>query len=154
EFLRNNTLDARGFFLAPDAEKNKLRRNQFGGVLSGPLIRDRTFWLANYEGRREVRATPSRTTVPTMALRQGDFSELLIPNNRWYPTDNNPTATRSIRLPGDTAPFPNNIIPASLINPVSRNLLTYKKTSPFADGGFIPPPNFDEQARATRSTLN
>lgn len=154
EFLRNDTLDSRGFFLAPTAEKNKLRRNQFGGVLSGPLIRDRTFWLANYEGRREVRATPSRASVPTLAMRQGDFSELLIPNNRWYPTDNNPAATRAIRLPGDTAPLPNNIIPASLINPVSRNLLTYKKTSPFPDGGFIPPPNFDEQARATRNTLN
>jgi hypothetical protein len=154
EFLRNNALDARGYFLAPNADKNKLRRNQFGGVVSGPIVHDRTFWLANYEGRREVRATPARAAVPTMAMRQGDFSELLIPNNRWYPTDNNPAATRAIRLPGETVPFPNNVIPANLINPVSKNLLTYKKTSPFPDGGFIPPPNFDEQARAARSTLN
>ncbi len=154
EFLRNDTLDARGFFLAPGATKNKLRRNQFGGVLSGPLKRDRTFWLVNYEGRRETRGTPARQAVPTAAMRNGDFSELLIPGNRWYPRDANPVAARSIRLPTDTAPFPGNIIPRSLLNPVSLNILTFKKTSPFADGGFLPPANFDDQARAAGSTLN
>ncbi len=38
EFLRNDTLDARGYFLSPTAQKNKLRRNSFGGVLSGPVV--------------------------------------------------------------------------------------------------------------------
>ena len=154
EFLRNDALDARGFFLQPDAQKNKLRRNQFGGVVSGPILRDRTFWLANYEGRREVRGTPSRTSVPTMAMRTGDFSELLQPRNRWYPTDANPAATRAIRYPGSDSPFPNNIIPASMINPVSTNVLTYKKTSPFSDGGFMPYPNADAEAKAAGSTFN
>jgi hypothetical protein len=152
EFVRNDKFDARGFFLAPTANKNKLRRNQFGGVLSGPLKRDKTFWLVNYEGRRENRASPGRATVATMAMRAGDFSELLEPGNRWYPTT--AVANLTIRRPGDTAPFPNNIIPRSLINPVSINLLTYKKTSPFADGGFIPPPNIDAEARAARSPQN
>lgn len=154
EFLRNDTLDARGFFLLPTQPKNKLRRNQFGGVLSGPIKKDKTFFLINYEGRREIRSSPSRTVVPTVAMRNGDFSELLIPGNRWYPRDANPAATRTIRLPGDTAPFPNNVIPRSLLNPVSLNILTAKKGSPFADGGFIPVPNFDEQARAINSTQN
>jgi hypothetical protein len=154
EFLRNDKLDARGFFLAPSADKNKLRRNQFGGVLSGPIVRDKTFWLANYEGRREVRGTPARQSVPTMAMRSGDFSEFLQPRNRWYPNDTNPIATRAIRYPGSDAPFPNNIIPRSLLHPVSLNLLTYTKTSPFPEGGFLPFPNFDEQARAASSPLN
>ena len=126
EFLRNNALDARGFFLPPSAEKNKLRRNQFGGVVSGPIARDKTFWLANYEARREIRATPALAAVPTLEMRRGDFSELLQPRNRWYPGDTNPVATRSIRLPGSSAPFPNNIIPANLINPVSNNFLPSK----------------------------
>jgi hypothetical protein len=154
EFLRNDTLDARGYFLAPNQPKNKLRRNQFGGVASGRIKKDRTFWLANFEGRREVRATPARQAVPTVAMRGGDFSELLVPNNRWYPTVNNPAASLTIRLPGDTAPFPGNIIPRNLLNPVALNVLTFKKTSPFAEGGFIPLPNIDEEARATRNTLN
>lgn len=154
EFVRNDKFDARGVFLPPSASKNRLRRNQFGGVISGPLVKDRTFWLVNYEGRREVRGTPSRMAVATMAMRSGDFSELLIPRNRWYPTDTSPAATRAIRLPGDTAPFPNNIIPPSLLNPVSLNILTYKKTSPFPEGGFIPPPNYEQEARAANSTFN
>src|SRR6185436_2222730 len=60
EFLRNDAFDARGFFLAPGQPKNKLRRNQFGGVLGGPIQHDKTFFLVNYEGRRERRGTPSR----------------------------------------------------------------------------------------------
>jgi hypothetical protein len=154
EFVRNDKFDSRGFFLAPDAQKNRLRRNQFGGVVSGPIIRDKTFWLANYEGRREVRGTPSRMAVATTAMRGGDFSELLQPRNRWYPGDANPALTRSIRLPGDTLPFPNNVIPRNLLNPVSLNVLTFQKTSPFPDGGFIPPPNYEEQAAAAGSPFN
>jgi len=152
EFMRNDKFDARGFFLAPGAQKNRLRRNQFGGVISGPLVRDKTFWLANFEGRREIRATPARQAVATPAMRTGDFSELLEAGNRWYPTT--APANLAIRLPGDTVPFPNNVIPRNLLNPVSGNLLTFKKTSPFPEGGFIPPPNFDSEARAARSTLN
>ena len=154
EFLRNDALDARGFFLQPGAQKNKLRRNQFGGVVSGPIIRDKTFWLANYEGRREVRGTPSRQSVPTLAMREGDFSEIIQPRNRWYPTEANPATTRAIRYPGSDSPFPNNIIPKSMINPVSTNVLTYQETSPFAEGGFMPFPNVDDQARAAGSTFN
>ena len=154
EFLRNNALDARGFFLAPNQAKNKLRRNQFGGVVSGPIRKDYTFFLFNYEGRRERRGTPSRTTVPTPAMRSGDLSEILIPGNRWYPRDANPAATRAIRLPGDNLPFPGNLIPRSLLNPVSQNILTAKKGSPLPEGGFMPLPNFDAEARAAGSVLN
>jgi hypothetical protein len=104
------------------ARKNLLRRNQFGGTLSGPLVKDKTFWLVNYEGKRESLGTPALQAVPTAAMRVGDFAEIIQPSNRWYPADANPAATRSSRLPGDTAPFPGNIIPRSLINPVSNNL--------------------------------
>jgi len=154
EFLRNDLFDARGFFLQPSQPKNKLRRNQFGGLFSGPIHKDKTFFLVNYEGRREVRSSPSRTTVPTVAMRNGDFSEIIIPGNRWYRADANPAATRAIRLPGDTAPFPNNVIPRNLLNPVSLNVLTFKKGSPFEEGGFIPLPNFDAEARAAGNTQN
>src|SRR5437773_10417110 len=74
EFLRNDALDARGFFLPPTSPKNHLRRNQFGGLFSGPIRHDRTFFLVNYEGRRENRATPALQAVPTLAMRSGDFS--------------------------------------------------------------------------------
>ncbi|MGI8990420.1 MAG: TonB-dependent receptor domain-containing protein [Bryobacteraceae bacterium] len=153
EFLRNDKFDARGFFLPPTQPKNELRRNQYGAVVSGPIKKDQTFWLFNWEARNERRATPSSTSVPTVAMRNGDFSELLQPNNRWYPNNTNP-ANLAIRYPGATAPFPNNIIPASLLNPVSLNLLTAKQNSPFPQGGYIPYPNNDAQAFAARSPIN
>lgn len=154
EFVRNDKFDARGFFLPPEQPKNTLRRNQYGVVVSGPLLHDKTFWLFNWDARRERRATPTRASVPTVAMRRGDFSEFLTPRNRWYPGDANPLSTRTIRLPGSTAPFPNNIIPASLINRVSNNLLTWKEKSPFPEGGFLRYPNQDEQSRATGSPFN
>ncbi|MFN0101222.1 MAG: TonB-dependent receptor domain-containing protein [Bryobacteraceae bacterium] len=154
EFLRNDTLDARGFFLAPGQPKNKLRRNQFGGLFSGPILRDKTFFLVNYEGRRERRGTPSRSTVPTLAIRGGDMSEIIQLGNRWYPRETNPAATRAIRFPASATPFPNNVIPRSLLNPVSQNILTATKGTPLAEGGFMPLPNFDDHARAAGSTLN
>jgi len=154
EFLRNDVFDARGFFLAPNQPKNKLRRNQFGGVFSGPIIRDKTFFLANYEGRRERRGTPARATVPTVAMRSGDMSEIIQPGNRWYPSDPNPAVSRAIRFPSDAPPFPNNIIPRSLLNPVSQNILTAKKGSPLPEGGFMPLPNMDAVAFASKSTQN
>ncbi|HYZ85895.1 MAG TPA: TonB-dependent receptor [Bryobacteraceae bacterium] len=154
EFLRNDMFDARGFFLPNSQPKNKLRRNQFGGVFSGPIIRDRTFFLFNYDGTRENRATPASASVPTEAMRRGDFSELLIPGNRWYPNDANPAATRAIRMPGSTTPFPNNIIPPSLLNQTSLRLLNNSTLSPFSYGGYLPLPNHDDVARATRSPIN
>jgi hypothetical protein len=148
EFVRNDKFDARGFFLPVNQPKNKLRRNEFGGVASGPIIKDRTFWLGNVEYRRERRATPSLATVPTLAMRRGDFSEIVQPGNRWYRTDANPAVTRAIRAPGSTTPFPNNIIPASLISPVATGLLTNKEGSPFPEGGYISPPNQDRPGDA------
>src|SRR3954463_3717222 len=55
EFLRNNKLDARSFFAT---RVDPLRRNQFGAVVSGPIKRNRTFFMGNYEGLRTPRATP------------------------------------------------------------------------------------------------
>src|SRR5262249_7314144 len=128
EFLRNDKLDARGFFLAQQLPKNELRKNQFGAVFSGPLIKNKTFWMFNYEGRRELRATPNLVSVPTLAMRQGDFSEIVQPGNRWYPSDSNPAATRAITFPGSDTPFPNNIIPPSMVSSVSKNILTWTDT--------------------------
>ena len=150
EFVRNDKFDARGFFLPPTQTKNKLRRNQYGGVGSGRIKKDRTFWLVNFESRRERRATPDAAAVATAAMRGGDFSELLQAGNRWYPSS---TAPVLIGLPG-SAPFPGNIIPPSMLNPVSLNLLTSKNKSPYSYGGYLPLPTSDAQAFAIHSPIN
>src|SRR4029453_104985 len=52
EFHRNDSLNATGFF-KPSAGKPEMERNQFGGVFGGPIIRNRAFFFANYEGYRQ-----------------------------------------------------------------------------------------------------
>ncbi len=76
EFFRNTQLDARNFF-AP--EREKFNRNQFGGSIGGPIKRNRTFFFADYEGRRVREGIPSVTNVPTLAERTGDFSKSQLP---------------------------------------------------------------------------
>ena len=66
EFLRNDKVDARTFFAA---KKDKLRLNQFGGTLGGPIVRDKLFFFGGWEGAREIRGTQITGTVPTDSFR-------------------------------------------------------------------------------------
>jgi outer membrane receptor protein involved in Fe transport len=71
EFHRNSALDARNFFDPPGQEKPKFTRNQFGGVLGGPLQRDRTFFFGAYEGLVERLGVTGVTAVPDDDARRG-----------------------------------------------------------------------------------
>jgi hypothetical protein len=119
EFLRNNKLDARGFFEDSRLPQAPFHQNQFGGELAGPVVlphlyngRNRTFFMASYEGQRTRQATAQLDTVLTANMRQGDFSELL-PGT----TLKNPFA--------DGAPFAGNAIPQSLLSTQAQKALQY-----------------------------
>lgn len=104
EFLRNDVLDARNFF-APDVPE--LKQNQFGFTIGGPIIKERTFFFGAYEGFRQRRGIPTSAVVPSLRLRQGDFSqEALKPIN-----------------PFTRQPFPGDRIPAEFISPVARRVM-------------------------------
>jgi len=79
EFFRNDAMDARNFFDDPTRPTPKLRRNQYGFAVGGPLRRNSTFLFGDYEGLYERRAITRTTNVPTLAERQGDFSNSLLP---------------------------------------------------------------------------
>jgi hypothetical protein len=64
DYLRNDNLDARNFF---ESRKNEFRNNNFGGVLGGPIIKNRTFFFGGYEGQREFVFSPSVVRVPGAA---------------------------------------------------------------------------------------
>src|SRR5215467_12212261 len=108
EFLRNDKLDANDLFNNKFGRaKPAFRQNQFGGTLGGPIRRDRTFFFMDYQGWRVRNAQTYSSSVPTALMREGDFSEL----------------NRIIYDPLSQAAFPNNRIPASRINPVSKNVI-------------------------------
>jgi hypothetical protein len=79
EFFRNAALDARNYF-APPAEKSPQdHRNQFGASAGGPIVRKRTFFFGDYEGRRVREGITRVTNVPTALERVGDFSRSSLP---------------------------------------------------------------------------
>ena len=74
EFLRNEKLDARGYF---DPDRGAFKRNQFGGTIGGPIIKNKVFFFNDYQGTREVRGVSSGlVNVPSVLERSGDFSDL------------------------------------------------------------------------------
>ena len=75
EFFRNDRFDARNFF-ATSIPKPKLSQNQYGGSLGGPLIRNKTFFFADFERFDVTQGVTAVVTVPTAKMRAGDFSEL------------------------------------------------------------------------------
>ena len=74
EFYRDTKFNATGFFKPPSGGKPPLERNQFGGVIGGPIVRNRAFFFGDYEGFRQTRALVTATTLATLAQRQGILS--------------------------------------------------------------------------------
>jgi hypothetical protein len=111
EFLRNGDLNARDFFAT---KRDTLKRNQFGGVIGGPIKRDKLFFFAGYQ-RTSQRSDPSQNTafVPTPAMAAGDFSAISTAacNNG-----------KAVTLPASLG-FNNNHIAPTLLNPVALNIL-------------------------------
>lgn len=117
-FIRNSAvLTARNFFQAPGPLPS-FKRNQFGGTIGGPVKKDKTFFFYTYEGFRDGASVDVRSTVPTVAMKRGDFSNLL--------------PARVIRDPQTGQAFSGNIIPSNRISSIGRGLLD-----------FFPDPTFD-----------
>lgn len=120
EFLRNEATDAHNLFDDPTLPRPIFRRNQFGGSFGGPVPLASTFFFIAYEGVRGKSATPSLQLVPDAAFRSGDFQG---GNTIYDPLTLDPVT-------GARTPFPNNIIPASRIDPIASKYLTLYEPLP------------------------
>ncbi len=77
EFIRNTDLNAIGFFAPPGGAKPQFNRNQFGGNIGGPILRNRFFYFLDYEGLRQARKQVSSATLPTPAQLTGVFGKTI-----------------------------------------------------------------------------
>jgi hypothetical protein len=117
-YLRDRTFNARNFF---SAEKDFLKRKQYGGFLGGPIQHSKTFFFVGWQGTdlQNIGATKT-ATVPTAEQRAGNFGSI------------------TVRDPLTGQPFPNNQIPVSRFDPAAVNVLKFMPV-PGADGRvFIP----------------
>jgi len=126
EFFRDSAFDANNYFAKRAGQPlGDFRRSQFGGVLGGPIQRGQTFFMTSFEGLRERRHAQTTTTVPTLAQRQGDFSQTFAQNGQPIRIFD-PFTTRPNPAGGFMRDqFPGNVIPLDRMDPVALRVLNY-----------------------------
>lgn len=111
EYFRNKVLNANYFFNNRGGlPRPAFIQNQYGAAVGGPIKRDKTFFFGSWEGFKLRQAIPLLTTVPTLAMRSGNFTGL-------------PTIYDAFTNP--RTPFQNNIIPMPRFDPTAQGLLRF-----------------------------
>lgn len=143
EFFRNTSLDARNYF---DADRARYSRNQFGGTLGGPVVKDRTFFFADYQGTHMTQGVDTGLIpVPSAQERTGDFADVsgilmgnvtgaywakMLAQQLGYPVTEGEPYYSAGCASSAACVFPNASIPEGVWSAPARALLKY-----------IPPPN-------------
>ncbi len=144
EFLRNSATDAKNLFTPANVPNPSFKRNQFGGTLGGPIVHNKTFFFASYEGLRLSQQVTALTNVPLPEMVNGDFRRLL-------------TLAKPIKVlnpfTGKDFSTPN-VIDSSMISPVGKALAAFypTPTNPTPTGQ-IPANNYNFN-QAQLDTLN
>jgi Carboxypeptidase regulatory-like domain/TonB dependent receptor len=137
EYHRNKALNSNTFFgKRAGLDKPPFVQNNFGGSMGGPVLRDKLFFFGNFEGYRNREGVLFRRTVPTAAMKAGDFSDYrgsgtaVVPiYDPWTQCGiNNPGTGRyngDCGVVANRLPFPGNIIPSNRISPIAKKFLEF-----------------------------
>jgi hypothetical protein len=123
-FGQRSALDANDFFSnAAGIPMADHTHNQYGGLVSGPIKKNKLFFLVDLERSTDTSPTQISATVPTDLQRKGDFSQ-----TNTYDTNGNPVLQQifnpfSLSSSGNRAAFPGNVIPSSLLDPIALNIM-------------------------------
>ncbi len=117
DYLRNGDFNARGYFATA---RDSLKRNQWGGTLGGPIVKDKLFFFGGFQGT-PTRSNPPQTIsyVPTQAVIDGNFSQIASSAC----TSNHKNV--QLKNPFTGAPFAGDQIPVSMFDPAAIKLLNY-----------------------------
>jgi hypothetical protein len=128
DFFRNEDLNARNYFAQAIYSKPKFRRNQYGGTIGGPILKDRLFFFGDFQGQRQDLGVVRTSTVPTVNERQGIFTEVA---KIYDPSTTTYDGTKYVRQE-----FPDDVIPnfTSRVDPVALHLLNAYYPEPTAAG--------------------
>lgn len=125
EFLRNSAFDAKNYFDSPTMPIPPFRQNQFGGTLGGPILKNKAFFFVDYQGTRIDQSQTDISSVPTLAERDGNFSDLLTgtPTSDGYDSGQIFNPATYDAATNTRSPFQGNIIPTADIDPAAANLV-------------------------------
>jgi len=138
EFMRRKALAANSFLLnSRQSPKTDQYIDQYGFSVDGPIFKNKTFFLFTGEKYREGTPAPQNSTVPTAAMKQGDFSGLVDASGRQI-VIYDPNTGRDVNGVWTRDPFPGNRIPADRISPVARALLQYYPDPNYTTAGVAP----------------
>ena len=118
EYLQNKVLNANQFLLnAAGQPRPDSKFNQFGASLGGPILKNKLFFYGSYRGVRDKFSNTARLKLPSLAMRNGDFSALCT-------TFSGGVCVKGTQLynPFTGRPFPNNQIPAQHDHASSQTL--------------------------------